>query len=380
MDNNDKKFLDMTIGLAEKALGDTSPNPLVGCVIVKAGKIISRGYHKKCGQAHAEINAIEKAGKNSVGASLYVNLEPCAHYGRTGPCAEAIIKAGIRKVFIGIKDPNHLTCGKGIRMLRKAGITVELAKDKKPFEELNEIFIKHITTGHPFIAVKAAQSIDGKIATRTFDSKWITGKHSRCHAQFLRKKYDAIMVGVNTVLQDNPYLSCRYGDKLDEDAPVKIIVDSTLRTPANSNIFSGLSPAPVIIATTERASKNKIKQFNSMDVDMIICPQDKRKQVDLEYLVCELGKHEITSILVEGGGRLNGSFFDAKLADKIYFFVAPKIIGGDNAVNSVGALGINKLDQVINIRDIKYTSFGDDLLAEGRTYYENIKSDKNRKA
>ncbi|MBU1086697.1 MAG: bifunctional diaminohydroxyphosphoribosylaminopyrimidine deaminase/5-amino-6-(5-phosphoribosylamino)uracil reductase RibD [Candidatus Omnitrophica bacterium] len=365
----DKKYINLTIDLALKAEGSTSPNPIVGAVLVKSNRIIAKGFHRQCGQAHAEIEAINKAGKKAKGADLYVNLEPCSHFGRTGPCTDAIINAGIKRVIIGMKDPNPLTCGKGISILKKNGIKVELCRDSQPFQQLNEIFNKYITKKIPFIAVKAAQSIDGKIATKTYQSKWITGKHSRDYSQCLRKKYDAIMVGVNTILKDNPYLSCRFGDELLLDSPVKIIVDATLKTPANSNIFSGLSPAPVIMATTTRASKKKIQQFNNLDADVIVCPVDKNNAVDLKYLINELAKNEITSILVEGGGKLNGSFFDAKLVDKAYFFIAPKIIGGEHAVLSVAGTGCSKLAKAITLENVKYMRFGEDFLIEGNVKY-----------
>jgi diaminohydroxyphosphoribosylaminopyrimidine deaminase / 5-amino-6-(5-phosphoribosylamino)uracil reductase len=369
MHAKDIKYLNRTINLALKAEGDTSPNPLVGAVIVKSNKIIAQGFHRQCGQAHAEIEAIKVAGKKAKGADLYVNLEPCAHFGRTGPCTEAIIKAGIKRVIIGMKDPNPITCGKGIKILEKAGIKVELCRDNKSFEQLNEIFVKYITQGIPFVAVKAAQSIDGKIATKTFKSKWITGKQSRDYSQSLRKKYAAIMVGVNTILKDNPYLSCRFGDVLDEDSPVKVIVDATLKTPANANIFSGLSPAPVIMATTARASKKRIQSFEDLDVDVIVCPTDKNKAVDLKYLISELAKNEISSVLVEGGGKLNGSFFDAKLVDRVYFFIAPKIIGGEHAVSTVSGSGCANLKHAIELEDVKYLQLGQDMLIEGKVKY-----------
>ncbi len=372
MNEKDLKFLNLTIDLALKAEGCTSPNPLVGAVIVKSDKIIAKGFHHQCGQAHAEIEAIKKAEKKANGSDLYLNLEPCSHFGRTGPCTQAIIKAGIKRVIIGMKDPNPITCGKGIKILKKAGIKVEVCRNSKPFEQINEIFIKYITRKIPFIAVKTAQSLDGKIATKTYQSKWITGKDSRNYSQCLRKKYDAIMVGVNTILKDNPYLSCRFGEVLLADSPVKIIVDATLKTPANSNIFSGLSPAPVIMATILRASKKKIQAFNDLDVDVIVCPKDRNNRVDLKYLINELAKHEITSILVEGGGKLNGSCFDTKIVDKVYFFIAPKIIGGERAVLSVAGSGCAKLEKAINLENVKFIQCGEDLLVEGNVKYNEL--------
>ena len=369
MNAQDEKYLKMTIALAEKGLGKVSPNPLVGTVIVKNGRIISKGYHKYCGADHAEIDAMKKAKQSLRGATLYVNLEPCAHFGRTPPCADQIIKAGIKRVIIGMKDPNPMTCGKGIRKLRKAGVLVEVQKQKQAFEDLNEIFIEYITAKSPFVCVKTGQSLDGRIATSAGQSKWITSEASRAKAQYLRKKYDCIMVGINTVLKDNPYLSCRYRNKLENDIPIKLIVDSYLKTPFKANIFSKLSPAPVMIATTKFAAKEKIRRFNDMGVDVLVCPHGKSKNVDLKYLMDQLYKYEISSVLVEGGGQINGACFDAKLVDKICFFTALKIIGGENAVNSVEGKGISSLQKAIIIDKVKISKLDKDLLVEGNVNY-----------
>ena len=369
MNDLDLKFLKMTIPLAKKGLGRVSPNPLVGSVIVKSGKIISTGYHKYCGGDHAEINAIKKAKQSLRGATLYVNLEPCVHFGHTPPCSDAIIKAGIKRVVIGHRDPNPIIRGKGIRKLVKAGVLVEICEQAQAFEDLNEIFIKYITFKTPFVCVKTGQSLDGKIAASSGQSKWITSKASRNRAQYLRKKYDCIMVGINTILKDNPYLSCRYRNKLEPDIPIKLIIDSQLRTPLNANIFSKLSPAPVMIATTKAASLEKISQFNNMGVDILICPHGKTKKVDLKYLMNQLYKHEISSVLVEGGAQINGACFDDKIADKISFFTAPKIIGGENAINSIGGEGISNLQKAVIIDKIKITKLDKDLLIEGKVKY-----------
>ncbi|MFH1093568.1 MAG: bifunctional diaminohydroxyphosphoribosylaminopyrimidine deaminase/5-amino-6-(5-phosphoribosylamino)uracil reductase RibD [Candidatus Omnitrophota bacterium] len=369
MNTQDEKYLKMTIALAEKGLGSVSPNPLVGTVIVKNGKIISRGYHKFCGGDHAEIDAIKKVKQSLMGATLYVNLEPCAHFGRTPPCTDQIIKTGIKRVVIGMKDPNPITCGRGIKKLRKAGVLVDVCKQNQAYEDLNEIFIKYITAKSPFVCVKTGQSLDGIIATSSGDSKWITAKASRTKAQYLRKKYDCIMVGINTVLKDNPYLSCRWRNKLENDIPIKLIVDSYLKTPFKANIFSKLSPAPVMIATTTFASKEKIRRFNDMGVDVLVCPQGKSKNVDLKYLMNKLYKHEISSVLVEGGGQINGACFDAGLVDRICFFTALKIIGGEQAVHSVAGKGISSLQKAIVIDKVKITKIDKDLLIEGKVKY-----------
>ncbi|MCP4649815.1 MAG: bifunctional diaminohydroxyphosphoribosylaminopyrimidine deaminase/5-amino-6-(5-phosphoribosylamino)uracil reductase RibD [PVC group bacterium] len=367
MNKQDLKYLNMTIDLARKAEGKTCPNPLVGAVLVKSNKVIAVGYHKRCGGPHAEINAIKMAGIKAKGATIYVNLEPCSHFGRTPPCTQAIIKAGIKRVVIGMKDPHRVNNGKGIKELRKAGIKAELAKNPKPFIELNEIFVKYITQKMPFVIIKAGQSLDGKIATRTGKSKWITGKDAREHGQMLRSKSGAIIVGINTVLEDNPYLSCRYRGKLEKDRPVKVIIDSQLRVSLKANIFSKkLSPAPVIIATTKKVSKQKIRKLENGGAAVWICPSNKENKVDLKFLMRELSKREISSVLVEGGGTLNGAFFDAGLVDKACFFIAPKVIGGKDAVSSVGGMGIDSLQKAINLDNIKVIKLKKDILIEGK--------------
>lgn len=377
MNKLDQKYLKMTITLAQKGLGRVSPNPMVGTVIVKKGRIIARGYHKYCGADHAEIDAIKKAKQSLQGTTLYVNLEPCAHFGRTPPCADTIIKCGIKRVVIGMKDPNPITSGRGIKKLKQAGVLVEVSREDSPYKELNEVFIKYITAKRPFVCVKAAQSLDGKIATSSGESKWITSGAARGKGQYLRKKYDCIMVGVNTVLKDNPYLSCRYQDKLEKDIPIKLIVDSSLQTPFKANIFSKLSPAPVILAATKFAPKGKIKTFSEMGADVLICRHTKSKQVDLIDLMSQLYKNEISSVLVEGGGRINGACFDCRIVDKICFFTALKIIGGENAVSSVEGKGISDLKKAIMINKVKITRLADDFIVEGNIQYsEQVKSKK----
>ncbi len=373
MNELDKKYLFQTIKLAKKAEGKTSPNPMVGVLIIKNGRIVGSGFHKKRGGPHAEINALRKAGSFAKGAVLYVNLEPCSHYGRTPPCVKAIIQAGIKRVVVGMKDPNYLNNGKGLRELVRAGIEVEVAKEKKDFEQLNKFFVKYITKKIPFIAVKAGQSLDGRIAACSGQSQWITNESSRIYAHKLRKKYDAIMVGIGTILKDNPNLSYRAKGKARIDAPVKVIVDSTLKISRNANIFSSKSPAPVIIATTEKAIKAKGSFLNDIDADIIACPVDKNSHVDLHFLMAKLAEYEITSVLVEGGGKLNGALFDEQLVDKVYFFIAPKIMGGEKALSSVEGRGITSLEKAVCLKNMSLTRLKGDILIEADVKY----SDKN---
>lgn len=369
MNAQDNKFLNMTIGLARKGLGKTSPNPLVGALLVKKEKIISAGFHKHFGGPHAEVNAIKNAKGKTKGTTLYVNLEPCAHYGKTPPCTEAIKRAKIKRVVIGMKDPNPRNNGKGIRALRQAGIVVALAKKNQTFKDLNEIFIKYITKKLPFIIVKTAQTIDGKIATSQGKSKWITDSTSRDYAQVLRNDADAIMVGINTILKDDPLLSCRIMGKTKKIKPIKVVVDNELKIPIDARIFSRLSPARVIIATTKIAYNSKVLELKRRGIEIMLCRKDSNGNVDIKSLMHKLALKDISSILVEGGGELIASFFEKKLVDKVYFFIAPKVMGGRDAKTSVEGKGISDLDKAIKLKDVKITKFKEDMLIEGKVKY-----------
>ncbi len=359
----DKFYMKLTLRLARKGLGTTSPNPMVGAVIVKKGRIIGSGYHKRAGLGHAEIEALKSARTNARGATLYVNLEPCDHFGRTPPCTDAIIKSGIKKVVAAMKDPSPLNNGRGFRRLQMAGIAVKRGVLEDEAKELNEVFIKYTTKKMPFVIVKVAQSIDGKIAANTGDSKWISSPQSRRYVHQLRGRVDAIMIGANTVMKDNPLLTVRNQAKILKQ-PVKIIVDSGLRIPINAKIFSGESPAKVIIATTKKAPKIKIPKLKKIGAEILIL-KDKNGKIDLRQLMKELAKRAITSVLVEGGGTLIGSLVDAKLIDKYLFFISPKIIGGKDAITSVEGSGVDKISQAASLKNIKYKKFDKDLLIEG---------------
>lgn len=362
MNKSDLQYLDMTIKLARKAEGKTSPNPMVGAVIVKNNRIISTGFHRCCGSAHAEVIALNRAGSKAQGATLYINLEPCSHFGRTAPCTESIIKSKIKRVVVGIKDPNPLNNGKGHNKLRQAGILVELATDSKKFKELNKFFIKYIIRKLPFVIVKVGQSVDGKIATSCGSSKWVTNKYSRYYGHNLRNRVDAIMVGINTVLKDNPYLSCRLGRRIKKARPIKVIVDTNLDAPPGANIFKDSHPAPVIIATSNNSKKEKINLLKKKGAEILLCPLDKNKNIDLKFLMRRLAKKEITSVLVEGGGKLIGSCFDQRLVDQAYFFTAPKIIGGKNAISSVEGNGISSLQKAIKLDNVELEDLNGDIL------------------
>lgn len=362
--NNNEYFINKALSLALKARGDTFPNPLVGALIVKNGKIIGEGYHKKCGEVHAEVTAIEKASALAKGATLYVTLEPCAHYGRTAPCVDKILEAGIRKVVVGMIDPNPLNNGKGIKLLKERGIKVEAGVLEDKLRKINEPFIKYITKRMPFVTVKVGQSLDGKISTKNGDSKWITSDRAREFAHRLRRNYDAIMVGVNTIIRDNPYLT-----SMNSLRPLtRIIVDSHLSTPANSNIFQ--KPNPIIIATL-KATTGQVTENRELlsQKAKILEVKENNGQINLHDLLRKLAHLEISNILVEGGGSLIGSLFDSCLVDKGLFFIAPKIIGGKDSISSVMGRGVSRIDRAILLKSMKIKKIGDDLLVEGYPLY-----------
>lgn len=346
--------------LALKGRGKTSPNPLVGALVVKNGRIIGRGYHEKAGLRHAEIIALDEAGQRARGATLYVTLEPCAHFGRTPPCVDRIIKSGVKEVIIGMVDPNPLNNGRGVRILRQHKIKAQVGFLQEKLSMMNEKFIKYITKGIPFVMVKVAQSLDGKIATRSGDSKWITSDVSRSFARRLRSNYDAIMVGVNTVLRDNPSLDAWYSQK----HPIKVIVDSNLSTPPQSNIF--FKQRKVIIATLAKEPGQQTENRQALGVKATILEiKEKAGQINLKDMMKKLAKMGITSILVEGGGTLIGSLMDEGLVDKFMFFISPKVIGGKDAIASVMGSGVGRIERALRLRDVKLRRLGEDFLIEG---------------
>lgn len=356
--------MQLAMQLALKAEGLTSPNPLVGALLVKNHKIISKGYHQKAGSAHAEVVALAKAGEKARGATLYVTLEPCAHYGRTPPCVDKIIASGVKKVIVGMVDPNPKNMGRGIRILRSNGITVEAGFLEDKLKKMNQVFIKYITKKLPFVTVKVAQSLDGKIATHRSDSKWITEERSREYGRRRRGNFDAVMVGVNTILRDNPRL-----DALDAlRQPTKVVVDSQLSTSPDANIFKG--EGKVIIATlpTGKGQETESRYLLSKKA-RILEVKEKNGQVDLKDLLKKLANLEICSVFIEGGGSLVGSLFDEALVDRVIFFIAPKIIGGRNAISSVMGKGVSRIEEAIKLEEISFKKIDQDFLIEGSVRY-----------
>lgn len=384
MNNSEIKYMRIAFALAKK--GNPSPNPYVGAVIVRNEKIIGKGYHKKAGMPHAEVKAIAnqeevlaslKKGicsslenkEFAKGATMYVNLEPCNHYGRTPPCTDAIIKAGIKKVVFGMNDPNPNVRGGGEEELRKNGIEVKKGVLENEAKKLNEVFIKYTKTKMPFVVLKIAMSMDGKIATKTGDSKWITSEKTRKYVHKLRSKYDAILVGINTILKDNPLLTTRINGKKN---PIKIILDSKLRIPISANVID----SNLIMATSKKYNVKKKRILESKGAKIIVCGKNT---ILLKILLRKLGKLGITSVLVEGGSEIHGSFFDEKLVDKIILFYAPKIIGGKEAKIAIGGKGIENMNSAIRIKDLKMKKIDEDFVFEGYPELSNSKSNTNPK-
>lgn len=356
-------FMKRALKIAEKGWGKTNPNPLVGAVIVKDNEIIAEGFHEALGCAHAEVAALKSACADVWGSTLYVNLEPCSHYGRTPPCAKAIIDSGIKNVVVGMVDPNPKVSGNGIKMLKDADINVTVGVMQSEAEKLNEIFINYITRHKPFVIMKAAMTLDGKIASVAGDSKWVSNEFSRNYVHLIRDRVSSIMVGINTVVKDNPSLTARLESKECTD-PVRIIVDSKGRIPLDSNVIQTKTKAGTIIATTALIDKTKENQLIENNV-RIIKTAGSNGNVDLRVLMGELYKLEIDSVLLEGGGTLNYSALEAGIVDKVMFFISPKIIGGKDAVSPVEGAGIDLIKNALKIKDINLTQFDDDILIEG---------------
>lgn len=356
------RFMRLAISLAKKGQGLTSPNPAVGAVIVKAGRVAGRGYHKKAGGVHAEISALASCA-DPKGATLYVTLEPCCHFGKTPPCADAVISSGIKTVVVGMLDPNPLVAGGGIKRLKEAGIKVETGVLEKECRALNEPFIKFITTGTPLFTVKLASSLDGRTAASTGDSKWITSAQSRRLVHRVRKATDAVMVGSSTVMKDDPELTVRLVKGRD---PLRVIVDSSFRVPLDAKalrIPTQTGARPPIVFTTGKADKSKIKAARMAGVDVVVVRRSA-EGVDLLAVSAELARRGVLSVLVEGGGTLAASFIREGLADKLMIFYGPLMIGSDG-FPSVGPLGVRSVKRAIRLKGMTVKRVSDDILVEG---------------
>ncbi len=387
---SDKTFMHKAIRLAAKGKGRTSPNPMVGAVIAKGGKIIAADYHRKAGTPHAEALALNKAGKRAQGSTLYISLEPCCHTDKkTPPCTKSIIAAGIKRVVVAIIDPNPKVSGRGLRELQKAGIETLSGIMEAEARKLNEAFIKYISEKRPFVILKIAQSLDGKIATASGESKWITGEKAREYVHKLRNEVDAVLVGIGTVKKDNPSLDCRIRKGRN---PYRIIVDSNLQIPLDAKvlkhndgktIIATIPPHPPLLKEgiisspfvkgghREIFSKKecadyhkKIDILNDMGI-RILTVKEKDGKVDLKFLMKELGKCEITSVMIEGGSSINASALASGIVDKVLLFTAPKIIGGVDSISSIGGKSLALLQNAFKLKNNRVRKIGDDILLEG---------------
>lgn len=368
----EEKYMRRAIELAKKGSGHVNPNPLVGAVIVRDGEIIGEGYHECYGQLHAERNAIanaKKRGNSLEGSTIYVTLEPCCHYGKTPPCTEAIIEEKIARVVVGSDDPNPLVSGKGFQMLREKGIEVIPHFLKEECDAMNHVFFHYIRTGTPYVAMKYAMTMDGKIACYTGDSKWVTGEESRAHVQTLRNHYKGIMAGIGTVLADDPMLNCRIEGGRD---PIRIIADSHLRIPIDSQLVRTAGQQPLIVACLPDADEEKAAQLQEKGVEVLRIPgvttaditEEQKEVISLPVLMKELGARKIDGILLEGGGQLNESALQAGIVDRIYCYIAPKIFGGAQAKTPVEGQGLTRAADAWQFNRIGMQEFGQDILLE----------------
>ncbi|MEK6716626.1 MAG: bifunctional diaminohydroxyphosphoribosylaminopyrimidine deaminase/5-amino-6-(5-phosphoribosylamino)uracil reductase RibD [candidate division NC10 bacterium] len=359
----DQIWMRRALDLAARARGRTSPNPMVGAVLVKDGQLIGEGFHAYAGSDHAEVAALRDAGPAARGATLYVSLEPCCHYGRTPPCVEQILQAGIRRVVAACEDPNPAVSGKGIAALRAAGLSVDVGVLAEEAERLNEAFFTHVRTGRPFVTLKVAASLDGKIATRTGESRWITGESARRRVHQLRNEMDAVLVGIGTVLRDDPLLTTRLGIA-DQRDPIRVVVDNLARLPLRAKAVNRASTAPTILAVSQMAPRTKLEALEREGVQVIVVESSPRR-VSLERLIEALGKRGILSVMIEGGAEINASALREGVVDKVLVFLAPILIGGKSTPTAVGGDGIESLTQAVRLRDVRIERFDGDILVEG---------------
>lgn len=362
---DDELYMRQALALACMAEGETSPNPMVGAIVVSAeGEVVGEGYHHKAGEAHAEINALKDAKKLARGGTIYVTLEPCSHFGRTGPCCEAIIAAGLKRVVAAIEDPNPKVAGNGFKRLRDAGIEVTVGVCEEEARLLNEKFFHWITTGRPFVSMKYAMTLDGKIATRTGDSKWITGEDARAYAHYLRKSHDCILVGKNTILADDSELTTRLVEGKD---PVRVVLDTNCEIPLTAKVFDGEADTLLVTSTElSGAKQTKAEALKSLPKIEVLQLSTTNGKLNLEELLQELTQRKLTSILVEGGSTVHGDFLETEFVDRVYAFIAPKLIGGKDALTPAGGNGLPFMEDAYVLEDVETLSLGSDILVTGR--------------
>jgi len=360
---NDEHFMQMALTLARKGQGFTSPNPMVGAVVVKDGQVVGSGYHHAAGKPHAEVNAIDDAGDAAAGATIYVNLEPCNHTGRTPPCTRKIIQAGIDRVVVAMRDPNPDVTGGGIDYLKSRGLQVTAGVCQAEAQRLNEVFVKFSNTQRPFVILKCAATLDGRIATRSGDSKWITNEQSRSFVHHLRHSVDGILVGIDTVKADNPSLTTRLNSEPGKD-PVRIILDTHLSISAEAKVLRLDSDSDTVLVAGKKVDPKKRAAIEKKGVRVMEAPLSNSR-IDMVTLVEQLGAMDITSVLIEGGGRVIASALKSGIVDKIALFYAPKIMGGDDGIPICRGDGPAAMKDCIQINDISVQRFGDDVMIEG---------------
>ncbi|MDY7035154.1 MAG: bifunctional diaminohydroxyphosphoribosylaminopyrimidine deaminase/5-amino-6-(5-phosphoribosylamino)uracil reductase RibD [Thermodesulfobacteriota bacterium] len=370
MSKTDQKFMREALRQAKKGMGRTSPNPVVGAVIVRNGEIIASGFHRKAGEKHAEIAVLEKiGGKARNGDSLYVTLEPCNHYGRTPPCTGAILKSGIKRVVVGMRDPNPKVSGGGCEFLEQRGVKVIIGILETECRRMNEAFVKHVSEGRPFVIAKSALTMDGWTATSMKHSQWVTNEKSRQFVHRMRDRVDGIMVGIGTVLADDPLLTTRLKNRQGKD-PIRIIVDTRLRIPHNARILNNESPSITMVVVGRDVPRARLEKIQRDGVSTVRC-LEKDGRIELSVLMDILGERSITSLLVEGGSVLIGSMIRERLIDKFYIFKAPKIFGGNDGIPMATGPGPKRMDECLMLKDIKVRRFGDDILIRGYPVKDN---------
>ncbi|MEG0471060.1 MAG: bifunctional diaminohydroxyphosphoribosylaminopyrimidine deaminase/5-amino-6-(5-phosphoribosylamino)uracil reductase RibD [Solibacillus sp.] len=356
---NDQKYMQLALDLAAGARGNTNPNPLVGAVIVKDGIIVGTGLHRKAGEPHAEVHAFHMAGEHAIGATLYVTLEPCSHFGKTPPCANLVKESGVARVVIAMKDPNPSVAGRGIQLLQDAGIEVEVGLLEQQARRLNERFIHNMVTNRPFVVSKIAMTLDGKIATANGHSQWITGEAARQHVHELRSEMDAILVGVGTILTDNPQLTTRLTNRISKN-PIRIILDSKLQTPLSSHV-ANTTEAKTLLVTSLEADEKKAKNLSTQGVEIIRVGKDERG-LKIEEMLSQLYHRGITDILLEGGGMVNASFLRAGLIDQFIVYISPKLLGGEHSISPFRGEDVDSMEAAMQLNFSDVQKIGDDLV------------------
>jgi diaminohydroxyphosphoribosylaminopyrimidine deaminase/5-amino-6-(5-phosphoribosylamino)uracil reductase len=363
MSDSDFDYMRKALELAALGAGTTRPNPMVGAVVVREGRIVGSGYHHQAGGPHAEVLALDEAGDLAAGATLYVTLEPCNHFGRTPPCTEKIVAAGIRRVVVAMADPNPHVAGQGAARLRTAGLTVEIGLCAEAADRLNEAWLKFIRTGTPFVVLKCAATLDGRIATATGDSRWVTGPVARARVHRLRSEMDAIMIGVGTVIIDDPSLTARLPDGSGRD-PVRIVLDTRLRMPASARMLKLDSPAETLIVCAEDAEPDRRRRLEDAGAQLLTCPL-RCDRIDLEALMGLLGKRQVTSVLIEGGAKVASAALAAHVVDKVMFFYAPKLLAGDDGVPICRGKGVQTMAEALAVHHLEVERMGPDVLLHG---------------